>query len=340
MIPVVIALKDLRLLLRDRGAVFWALVFPLSFAVLFGAVFPSAQARPDLEVAMSGDLSRADVLRANGLSVTSMSRSDGVASVRSGARLAEIDVSPAQVEITTDPMHPGEGGAIDAAVTRAFAASCASMPAIHRTSSSSSVAPTGFAVAFPAAILWGLIGCAGAFATASIAERNAGTHARLCAAPVSAASLLAGKLLACLVACVADSTLLLIVARFAFGVPLEQFSMCCLLVAILCSSICFAGITVFLGVLGGSEQSVGGAGWGALLLFAMIGGAMVPLSTMPHWLREASNVSPVKWGIIALEGATFRNLSMRELMPACGILLAFGLTSVAGAAARVARAAS
>ncbi|MEO7112456.1 MAG: ABC transporter permease [Polyangiaceae bacterium] len=337
MIALVIALKDLRLLSRDPGAIFWALVFPLSFAVLFGAVFPSAQTRPDLEVGMSGDLSRIDALRRNGLSVTPRSKADGLANVRSGNALAEIDVTPAGVEITTDPMHAAEGGAIDAATTRAFASGLSGMPSVHRVSASPSSSPSGFAIAFPAAILWGLIGCAGAFATASIAERRAGTHARLCAAPVSAATLLGGKLIACLIACVVDSALLLVIARVAFGVPFEQFSFYGLPFVILCCAICFAGITVFLGVLGKSEQSVGGAGWAVLLLFAMIGGAMVPLSTMPHWLREASSVSPVKWGIVALEGATFRGLSFRELMPACGVLLAIGFASVAAAAARIAR---
>ena len=37
-----IAIKDLRLLVRDRVAVFWVLGFPLIFAVLFGEVIASA----------------------------------------------------------------------------------------------------------------------------------------------------------------------------------------------------------------------------------------------------------------------------------------------------------
>jgi ABC-2 type transport system permease protein len=180
-------------------------------------------------------------------------------------------------------------------------------------------------------VLWGLIGCAGAFAAASIAERRSGTHLRLRAAPIRYSSMVLGKLIACIVACVADATMLVAIARFGFGVRIEQFA--ALPLAIGCCAICFGGITVLLGVLGRTEQAVGGASWATLLLLAMIGGAMVPLSVMPSWMQVISDASPVKWGIVALEGATFRALSVRELLPAYGALLLFGAVSLVSGAA-------
>ena len=36
-----LALKDLRLLLRDRFGLFWVLAFPLLMALFFGAIFRS-----------------------------------------------------------------------------------------------------------------------------------------------------------------------------------------------------------------------------------------------------------------------------------------------------------
>jgi ABC-2 type transport system permease protein len=45
---------------------------------------------------------------------------------------------------------------------------------------------------------------------------------------------------------------------------------------------------------------------------------------MPEWLERVSNFSPVKWAILAMEGAIWRGYSFAELLPSCGILLAVG----------------
>lgn len=49
---------------------------------------------------------------------------------------------------------------------------------------------------------------------------------------------------------------------------------------------------------------------------------MVPLSLMPSWLRSLSHLSPAKWSVLALEGATWRAFSPEELVLPCGVLLA------------------
>jgi ABC-type multidrug transport system permease subunit len=89
-------------------------------------------------------------------------------------------------------------------------------------------------------------------------------------------------------------------------------------------TVCFTGLTMTLSVLGRTEQAVAGAGWSSLIVLAMLGGAMVPPSVMPAWLLRVSNVSPVKWGIWALEGATWRALAWRELMQPLTMLFALG----------------
>ncbi|MFZ0011384.1 MAG: hypothetical protein WAL97_05710 [Halobacteriota archaeon] len=56
---------------------------------------------------------------------------------------------------------------------------------------------------------------------------------------------------------------------------------------------------------------------------------MVPISVMPGRMHTPSSASPVDWGIMALDGATFRGLPTRALMPACVFPLAFGVASLA-----------
>ena len=59
---------------------------------------------------------------------------------------------------------------------------------------------------------------------------------------------------------------------------------------------------------------------------------MVPLAFMPGILRTLSNFTPVKWGILALEGAIWRDFTAAEIATPCAILLAIGLTAMTLAA--------
>jgi ABC-2 type transport system permease protein len=94
-------------------------------------------------------------------------------------------------------------------------------------------------------------------------------------------------------------------------------------------SIAFVGIMMFLSVLGKTEQSAGGIGWAILLVMAMLGGGMIPLFAMPSWMKIVSDISPVKWAILAMEGAVWRQFSFQEMLLPCGILLAVGVATFA-----------
>jgi ABC-2 type transport system permease protein len=51
---------------------------------------------------------------------------------------------------------------------------------------------------------------------------------------------------------------------------------------------------------------------------------MVPLLVMPPWMQALSIISPVRWSILALEGAIWRGFSWAELLPPCAVLLGVG----------------
>jgi len=96
---VAIALKDLRLLIRNREALFWVLMFPLMMAVLFGAIFSGmgSKARKPLEVAIvdedQSEPSKAFVERLrkqDSVKLVVRSRSAGLAAVRAGKLVAYV----------------------------------------------------------------------------------------------------------------------------------------------------------------------------------------------------------------------------------------------------------
>lgn len=192
-----------------------------------------------------------------------------------------------------------------------------------------------FEITFPSAIMWALLGCAASFGIGMVKERRAGTYLRLRLAPVSRTQILAGKGMACLMACLGVTVLLLILGKLIFGVRLGNPLL--LALAVLSCSLCFVGIMMAMSVLGKTEDSVAGAGWAILMVMAMLGGGMVPLIAMPSWMKTASNISPIKWGIVSLEGAIWRDYSLPEMLLPVGILVGVGLLFFAFGVVRFSR---
>lgn len=142
-------------------------------------------------------------------------------------------------------------------------------------------------------------------------------------APIDRAHILAGKALACFTTTLTVSIGLFVFGIAVFGIRPDSFAI--LFLAVVSSSFAFVGIMMFLSVLGRTEQAAGGISWAVLLIMAMLGGGMVPLFFMPSWMRTVGHFSPVKWAILAMEGAIWRHFSLAEMILPCGILVAVGI---------------
>ena len=180
-----------------------------------------------------------------------------------------------------------------------------------------------YAVLFPQSIMWSILGCLMGFGVSLVLELTRGTLLRLQAAPINAATLLGGKALACAVTQIIVMTVLLSIAHLAFKVPLPQPM--ALVAAVLAITVCFSGLMTLLAAVAQTEQAVNGMGWAVMMVLAMIGGSMIPLFLMPPWLQTVSHISPIKWGILGLEGAIWRDFSATEMLLPVGILLTIGL---------------
>jgi ABC-2 type transport system permease protein len=180
-----------------------------------------------------------------------------------------------------------------------------------------------YAVSFPQGILWGIMGCAAGFGISLVSERTSGTLVRLRMSPISRVQILAGKGLACLLTVVAVCVVMLVFAAVVFQV--RPTTPALLPAAIASVAICFVGVMMLLAVVGKTERAAGGIGWAILTVMAMIGGGMVPVFIMPAWMQGISTISPVRWAIIAIEGAVWRSYSVAEMWLPCVILLSIGV---------------
>jgi ABC-2 type transport system permease protein len=186
---------------------------------------------------------------------------------------------------------------------------------------------SAFAITFPQGVIWGLIGTSAGFAVSIVTERTRGTLFRLQTAPIGRTSVLGGKALACFISILLMAAALYTLAFLAFG--LRPASLPLLVLAVFSGAAAFVGIMMLLAVSGKTEQAVGGIGWAVMIVISMVGGGMIPLFFMPHWLRSIGTFSPAKWSILAMEGAVWRGFSLTDMLKPCGILIAIGVVCFA-----------
>jgi ABC-2 type transport system permease protein len=410
-----LALKDLRILVRDKFGLFWILVFPILFALFFGAIMSGAGGRgvAALKLAIidedQTDESRtfaARLKKSEALKVEDVSLADARDQVRKGDLVAFVVIpkgygeksgffgggdAPA-IKVGIDPSRKAEEGYLQGLLAEAsfgimqdlmadpkkfqsrvsdwqasvdkatdmtpkqketlkqlFGSLNEMIPQFGGKQDGAAGVKQGwnpvniqtekvaadagnrprsaFEISFPSSMLWAILGCVTAFSISIVSERIGGTYLRLQVSPLARWHILAGKGLACFLACSGVMLVLLLFAAVAFGVRLGNPLL--LTLAIVSTSACFVGLMMFIATIGKTEQAVAGAGWAILMPFAMIGGAMIPLIAMPPWMITLSHASPIKWGIYALEGAIWRGFSFTEMLLPCGILVAIGVVCFA-----------
>jgi len=188
----------------------------------------------------------------------------------------------------------------------------------------------GYEVTFPQAMLWAVFGCVMAFGTTFASERVRGTLVRLHVAPLSRGAVLLGKSLAAFFAILIVESLLITLGVVGFGLRPSSWGL--LAVAIACTAAAFVGIILLLASMAHTEQGIGGMAPAVMMPLYLLGGAMIPLMFMPPWLAGLGYLSPVRWAIIALEGAVWRDFGLAEMVVPCAILLMVAvITFVIGA---------
>lgn len=401
-----LAKKDIRLLLRDKSAMFWVLIFPLMIAVLFGQIFGGSNSSSAIKIALidqDGSKQSKDLANKIGHSkaVKVQAVADPANAVRKGdlsayvlipkgygdaASRMQYATGPA-IKIGVDPSHTAESGMLQGVVseaaynamsesfsqladmrknvedglaklnqaggsgsqnasTRQFLTSLDKYLATPAASSPNSAANFSFQgpkieeapvqaegaspanayeVTFPQAILWGLLGVMSSFAISMVKERNQGTLIRLRVSPMSFTQILAGKGLACFLSCAGVMVVLLTVGKLMFHIHLGSPGL--LALAIGSGAFCLVGIMMLLSVLGKTEQAVGGASWGVMITMAMFGGGMIPIFVMPPWMQAASNLSPLKWTTLSIEGAIWRGFTLHDMLVPCSVLISIGIVA-------------
>lgn len=415
---VTMALKDIRLLLRDRLSLFFVLLWPLTMAIFFGAMFAGLSSGPEAVPVALADEDRtagserfaARLAELEGLTVDAVTRERGLDMIRRGQAPVLVTLQPGfgaaldnpfvatpRLEMAVDPRQMAVAGMVRGLLLETAGAELADLMgdpdrmaaanAANRTGISSlppSAArdefltfldttprisslldelgiagtttaatrggtpleveqttiqaerrgPTSpYAASFPQAMIWALIGGTASFSLSLTLERSRGTLLRLLVSPTTTRQVLASKALAATAASVAVTTGLIALGILGFGVQPSSYPL--LALAVLCGAVCFSGLTMAFSVLGSTEGGTAGVSWGVMLPLSLLGGVMFPLYLMPRWMQALSNISPMKWSLLALEGAVWRGFTPVEMILPCGVLVLIGAVAFGFGASRL-----
>ncbi len=384
-----IAVKDFKILIRDKAAFLIMLGMPLVLIFILGSALGGVGESESIDIPVaivSVDSGEQGVVFADAIAdveelqdVFNLAVRDDLAAVRAEVERGDLTAAlvipegftaaleagePVQLEVLQDPGSEMTAG-IWAGVARAAAANL-SAGQIMRITAEGLLAEAGVTagpmndqgtgdgqVAFDAVkveqveveqekqvsmIDYYAAGQTGLFllfgamfgAFGFVKERREQTLARVLATPASKAEVVAGKSLGIFAVGAAQFFVLFFGTRYLFGVDWGPTPGGIVLIG-LAEVFAATGLAMTLSALGRSERAIGGIGPTVIMLFAALGGAMIPVGMMPSWLIPLQSVTPVYWAVGAFLDLMRGEALATALVPFAAIMglgaamFAFGL---------------
>lgn len=337
-----LSLAMTRGLLRDRAAVFFTLLFPLMFLLLFGALFKDDSSEP-AHLVQVGDVKMLDSLpegeRAGLREVLEITKTDGSRAARDEAleKLRKGD--------TDAVVHQGDGpgalvlrfsaadqvrsatirGVLDSVVQHANQRATGQPPAYRLTAGrveDESTKPIQFLT--PGLLGWA-VAMSGVFGSAFnlVSWRRKRLLRRLWLAPVGAGSVIGARVGVTLATAMVQTALFLGVAVTPYyGLRLSGSWWLCVPL-VLCGTLAFLSFGLLVGSFAKTEESANGLSQIVILPMAFLSGSFFPLEAAPQWVRTVSEFLPLKHLATAMQDVLSRGEGWGAALPVMGGLLAF-----------------
>jgi ABC-2 type transport system permease protein len=163
-----------------------------------------------------------------------------------------------------------------------------------------------------------------------LTDRMWHTWERVRATAAHPAELIAGKVVPAAAALLAQQLMIVGCGVLAFGLAVAGVPL--LALALLSWTVALLGMGVMIGVLVRSVSELSASYDIGGMIISSLGGALVPLSVMPHWVRLAAPASPGYWAVCALRAALRGEAG--GTVSASAVLVGFGLAAAVVAALR------
>ena len=144
-------------------------------------------------------------------------------------------------------------------------------------------------------------------------EREMGTFDQLLVSPLEPWEILIGKALPAMIIGVAESSLIMVIAMFAFNVSFQgsalllYFSM-----MVFVSSI--VGIGLFISSLVNTQQQATLGIFVFMVPTILLSGYATPIENMPQWLQYVTYISPIKYFLIIVKGVFLKDMGLMDVL--------------------------
>ncbi len=348
-----LTIANLKMIVRNRQALFWALAFPLVFVLLFaliGSFGGSTTAIGIVDYAddalsrrMAGELAAVDGFEVETRGDEARARRD----VESGelnyllimpSGLAERARTnpPASIQMLSQEGRDADAAAM--AVARFVAETNVELAdASERLSLSVETAPSqslGFAeFTLPGIALWGIMSnsvIGMAVALSNYRERK--ILRRIKASPLRAQTFFAAQVAAYLVVALAQAALILGIGSLAMGVRIPPGSLIVVAAIVPLSAVAFLNLGFVVGAFSKTAAAASGLGNLVVMPLLVLSGALFPLDALPASLAAVLRLLPLTPMVEILRGVTLRSQRIEEFGLELAIILAWiAITSVAAA---------
>ena len=342
--------NELRLLLRDRGAIVWLLLGPLLVMSVITAARYQSGGAPRLRLPVvdedQGPVARAFVkLLAERVDVGEVSRAEAESLVRDRSRAAAAIVFPeglsrgylrggtAQVLLLTDPAEPVGLGRVKMALLlmgrdAAELADPTGPPRLEiveqnltgdrpsRKSHEQNV--PGFTIMFT------LLGVAYGTASTMHREQRSGTLARLLVAPVGFGRVLYAMLALRVLVGALQMLVLLVWGWLAFDVSLGT-SATAVLALSLATALGSVGLGALIAGLGRSDAQVLPLVLALVLPLSAVSGLWWPLPHEPGWMRTLGTIAFPSWAMRGVTDLVLRDRGFAAIAGPAGIVVVQGM---------------
>ncbi|MGP3991081.1 ABC transporter permease [Streptomyces sp. 3N207] len=335
-----LSLAMARGLARDRAAVFFTLVFPLMFLMLFGALFKD-QGVDRSEIVQVGAVKVLDGMpdeqRASLRDVLKIEKTDGSAAahnqalekVRKGDADAAVFQRDGRVELrysAADQVRSGTvRGVLDSIVQQANQRATGQPPAFAlRTGTVEDEATKPIQFLTPGLLGWA-VAMGGVFGSAFnlVSWRRKRILRRLWLAPINARTVVGARIGVNLMTAFAQTAIFLAVASLPYyGLKLTGHWWLCLPLVV-CGTLAFMSIGLLVGSFAKTEEAANGLAQLIILPMAFLSGAFFPLDNAPGWVRTVSDFLPLKHLSQAMQDVLSRGESWGAALPVMGGLLLF-----------------
>jgi ABC-type multidrug transport system permease subunit len=329
---------------RDRGALFFTILFPLMFLVIFGGIFagettskvkviqvgPAAvlegavaggggELARVLEVTRSGD-------RAGALAEVSKGDADAVVEQRGGELVVHYSAA--------DQVKSGTVRGLMNSIVQTANISASGRPAQFKLTATQveddSLKPIQFLT--PGLLGWALAS-AGVFGAAQtlVNWRSKGILRRLRLSPAPIPAVFGARVTVSVGIALVQLAMFLLVARLPlFDLQLQGAWWMCVPV-VLAGVLAFLAIGTVIGAWARTQEAAQTVGQLVVLPMAFLGGSFFPLDAAPAWMQTISRVFPLRYLNEAMMDVMARGQGPLSVLPEIGVLLAIAVAGTLAA---------